>query len=124
MTVLRTALRELGYVEGRDFSIEARYADGQFGVLLPGADLPDALRVAERVRSAIAACHSLDMEGQELSFTVSIGVTKALANDDGHALVDRATTALHAAIHAGRNSTRTLPEVSLPVLVAAAGAPA
>ena len=28
VTVLRTALRELGYVEGPDFSIEARYADG------------------------------------------------------------------------------------------------
>jgi diguanylate cyclase len=102
----------------REMDVVSRYNDAQFGVLLPGAEAGDAFGAAERVRQAIEGCRSLDLAGEEVTFTVSIGISHAMLGDDGHALLDRATSALHAAIHAGRNTIRSLPEAKSPAATA------
>jgi diguanylate cyclase (GGDEF)-like protein len=77
----------------------ARYGGEEFALVLPGADAGDAAAVAERLRSAITACH-------ELSFTVSVGVAAAPRHGHtGRELVAAADAALYAAKRAGRNRT-------------------
>jgi diguanylate cyclase (GGDEF)-like protein len=75
----------------------ARYGGEEFALVLPGADAVDAAAVAERLRSAIAACH-------ELAFTVSVGVAAAPRHGrTGRALVAAADAALYAAKRAGKD---------------------
>jgi len=74
-----------------------RYGGEELCVLLPGAQLLDALTVAERIRASVA--HDDDADGQT---TVSIGVAHTL--DGNHAsLLQRADEALYAAKRGGRN---------------------
>jgi diguanylate cyclase (GGDEF)-like protein len=75
----------------------ARYGGEEFALVLPGATAADAAAVAERLRSAIAACH-------ELPLSVSVGV--AAAPDHGttpRELVAAADAALYAAKRAGKD---------------------
>jgi diguanylate cyclase (GGDEF)-like protein len=69
--------------------------------LLCGADDQEARRIAERLRSAVAAL-SIDVDGQALRFTVSIGVAP-LADVDLPAAMRRADAALYRAKDRGRN---------------------
>ena len=75
----------------------ARYGGEEFALVLPGADAADAAAVAERLRSAITACH-------ELAFTVSVGVAAAPQHGrTGRELVAAADAALYAAKRAGKD---------------------
>jgi diguanylate cyclase (GGDEF)-like protein len=80
-----------------------RYGGEEFAVLLPGADLEDAVGVAERVRSAIA---SSPLPGDALAgvapVTVSVGVSMT-PPADAAAIVRGADGALYAAKSGGRN---------------------
>lgn len=88
----------------RSIDLTGRLGGEEFAVLLPHTPLETALRVAERLRLAIAEGRmSLD-SGQEVSVTVSIGVATWSPGDaDLQALLNRADVALYAAKHAGRN---------------------
>jgi len=75
----------------------------EFAVLLPETTLDQACEVAERMRTAVAACV---MGGAQGSFqvTVSIGVAQAFqASDTFEGLMARADVQLYGAKHAGRN---------------------
>ena len=78
----------------------ARYGGEEFVVIAPRTGTADAVMVAERIRSAIAA---LEPEGG-LRITTSAGVASLLGDElDGHALFRAADSALLAAKRAGRD---------------------
>lgn len=86
----------------RQMDMAARYGGEEFAAILPGAMLHDAVKVAERIRQAIAAQPFRDDE-RVLTVSVSIGVASALAGDDSARLIERADEALYAAKDHGRN---------------------
>lgn len=84
-------------------ALVARLGGEEFVVVLPGIGLDDALREAERLRSAIAD-RPCELDGHALPLTVSIGVACGPGGEDGlrHAL-RRADLALYVAKREGRN---------------------
>lgn len=101
----------LADVGNRPGDIVARYGGEEFVLLLPGADLQSALKIAERVRQSVVelgVVHEFSSVGSVV--TVSIGVAheyplpgfgESLAMRA--ALVRRADEALYAAKHSGKN---------------------
>jgi diguanylate cyclase (GGDEF)-like protein len=82
-----------------------RYGGEEFLVLLPGMQLVDAMRVAERIRRSVEKA-TIPNEGPGLSgvVTASFGVASAFAGELTAAeLIAVADTALYAAKHKGRN---------------------
>ncbi|MHB1626028.1 MAG: GGDEF domain-containing protein [Candidatus Dormibacteria bacterium] len=82
----------------------ARFGGDEFLILLPGADLGDALEVAERIRLAVAAV-DVRAATSSLRTTVSVGAASwpETAASDGAELVRLADEALFAAKEQGRN---------------------
>ncbi|HUG68660.1 MAG TPA: diguanylate cyclase [Pirellulaceae bacterium] len=91
---LKAAMREMDHV--------ARYDDHMFGLLLPGAEVTETSSVAERLRIAIARC-SLPLNGQQVTFTVSLGSAEVAENDTDETLLVRAQASLDAAKKSGGN---------------------
>ncbi|HQN43179.1 MAG TPA: histidine kinase N-terminal 7TM domain-containing protein [Anaerolineaceae bacterium] len=108
---LKTHLREIDLV--------GRYGGEEFMVLLPEADLPSAMGVAERLRQQVQLIDLVTEHGK-LSITISIGVATlplradqqpgALRSYQVRDLIDDAGEALHLAKDAGRNCIASLPE--------------
>lgn len=94
----------------RDSDVAARVGGEEFAILLPETDLAQACKVAERLRSAIAAC-PLTCASDNIAVTVSIGVALAEpAMADSAEMMKCADTALYASKHAGRNRVTCAPE--------------
>jgi two-component system, cell cycle response regulator len=83
-----------------------RHGGEELLLILPGADLAQAKRVAERARAAVEA-RVLPVNGESLRVTVSIGVAERRGNEPRDALVERADAAMLAAKQAGRNRVET-----------------
>ena len=92
--------------------VVARYGGEEFVVIAPNSTADQAVAVAERIRSAVAAApivtttigHGSVDEGLSLSITVSAGVAALIGDEiDGHALFRAADSALLAAKRAGRD---------------------
>src|SRR5437899_2479625 len=96
-------LRHVGNVlagEARETDLAARYGGEEFCVLLPGCGRDEAVIVAERLRSAIAA------HRQPTTVTASAGVATLPADGaDGRGLVAAADRALYRAKEEGRDRT-------------------
>lgn len=95
-SVCRATLREIDFV--------GRFGGEEFAVVLPQTAGPQAMRVAERLRQAIADTMIPLAHGMPLRFTVSIGVVTQLdmqINLD--TLLGFADKALYDAKHRGRN---------------------
>ncbi|MEX0695446.1 MAG: diguanylate cyclase [Rhodospirillales bacterium] len=90
--------------ELRDVDVLGRFGGEEFTVTLPDTTIETALEAAERLRSALAEIRVLLDDGQEISFTVSIGAA-ALQNSDEKLfdLLNRADQALYQAKQNGRN---------------------
>jgi diguanylate cyclase (GGDEF)-like protein len=88
--------------ELREMDQMALVAGEIFGMLLPTAALPDASRIAERMRSGVEQGALLEQLGGEV--TISCGVAEVMADDDGETLVLRARRALEAARRRGGNA--------------------
>ena len=87
----------------RDKDLLARLGGEEFAILLQGADIRGAANMAERVRKAVAA-KPLYWAGNDISLTLSIGVTQICVSDETfNAALHRADQALYAAKSAGRN---------------------
>ncbi|MBL7498795.1 diguanylate cyclase [Frankia sp. CNm7] len=89
----------------RDTDLAARYGGEEFAVVMPGADLAVATRLARHLCTAVtdlAEPHPLAADG---IVTVSVGVTAITPapGDDKTALVEVADAALYRAKHSGRN---------------------
>ena len=89
----------------RPIDILARYGGEEIVIVVPGAELPDARVIAERIRERIEATPFGIMGGtQEISVTVSVGVSVRRATDAGPAeIIKRADAALYRAKSFGRN---------------------
>ncbi len=85
----------------RQGDVCARYGGEEFVVVLPGAPLPKALEVAERVRHSIA--HTPLLTTPLLNATVSIGAATLVAGQALEDLLQAADAAMYAAKRGGRN---------------------
>lgn len=94
-TILKTSLRETDTV--------ARMGGEEFAVILPETRCEDAVRVAERLRSAVEAHGCLTPTGT-LPLTISIGVAVRQEGESTlESFVARADAALYEAKRRGRN---------------------
>jgi len=89
----------------RAIDLPCRYGGEEFTVLMPGATIDAAERVAERIRLHVAGSPFRVAGGAELlSVTISIGVAASIgAGDTPEALLKRADEAVYEAKAAGRN---------------------
>jgi diguanylate cyclase (GGDEF)-like protein len=107
------AIREIAQrIEGqiRASDTAARFGGDEFSLLLPDTTLPDAGRLAERIREAVIATPIELGHGQSHAVTLSMGaaaVAPTRADEDLKSLADRlladADAALYRAKAAGRN---------------------
>jgi diguanylate cyclase (GGDEF)-like protein len=109
-----TGDRALQHVAGilvaclRPTGLIARYGGEEFAVLLPGAALEQAMLVAERVRSTLAAKPIAVGEDKSMlaEITLSLGVAQMRQGDTLATLAQAADTALYRAKSDGRNCVR------------------
>jgi diguanylate cyclase (GGDEF)-like protein len=98
-----TAFCRLAAAHMRPADLFGRLGGEEFAMLLPDSDEQDALRLAERLRSAFAAT-PYAVGGHAVTATVSIGVAVSDGvNSDLVALLKAADEALYGAKIAGRN---------------------
>lgn len=83
----------------RETDVVGRWGGEEFMIVLPHTDLAGASRLAEKMRTTIAA-HEFSGIGQQ---TASFGVAAYRIDDQPNDLVARADAALYEAKHAGRN---------------------
>lgn len=88
----------------RKSDLVARYGGEEFVIILPGALLAPALRLAEKMRSA-AENHVVMYDGKPINLTVSFGVATAFPEDfkSLSQLIEKADANLYRAKRAGRN---------------------
>lgn len=95
-----------GNVRGMD--LVARMGGEEFTALLPSIDMDSAVKIAERIRAAVAET-VLTIDGQEIRYTISIGVSSATENFTGiDMLLKVADEALYLSKHNGRNRVSTM----------------
>ncbi|CAN7150634.1 PleD family two-component system response regulator [Brevundimonas sp. LjRoot202] len=88
----------------RAIDLPCRLGGEEFVVVMPGASLEDAARVADRIRRDIEAQPFPIMGGAEgLTITVSIGVAASVAGDTPEALLKRGDEGVYDAKSRGRN---------------------
>ena len=88
----------------RAIDLPCRLGGEEFVVVMPGASLEDATRVADRIRRDIENQPFPIMGGAEgLTITVSIGVAASVAGDTPDALLKRADEGVYEAKAHGRN---------------------
>jgi len=87
----------------RETDIAGRYGGEEFAILLPGVDSTGGRLFAERLRKRVEALRVFH-EGQEISFTISIGIADMTgAPADHEHLIRLADEALYKSKHNGRN---------------------
>jgi diguanylate cyclase (GGDEF)-like protein len=100
--VLLEFAKLLAQLHGKKSS-SARVEADEFAVLLLDRSITDAMQVAEKIRSDIEAS-SMDIDGENVSFTVSIGVAAILEySPDVEEVVGSARSAMRHAKQQGRN---------------------
>lgn len=83
----------------RKMDLPARYGGEEFAIIMPKADMKEALNAAERIRKKIA-----QLEFKGFSVTISIGISLASRNfNTSEKLIHAADTALYAAKDKGKN---------------------
>ena len=101
-----------GAMRSRDFA--GRNGGEEFVILLPDTEIPVALRIAERVRAAIA---EMSLSGTDVTVTVSVGV----AGYPEHASTpDRLARLADAALYLAKRQGRNRVELAEPSVVVGA----
>jgi diguanylate cyclase (GGDEF)-like protein len=96
----------------RRTDVAARIGGEEFALLLPETPQADALAIAERLR-ADAALDAIDVSGERIAFTISVGVaTFPDSARDASSLRREADMALYAAKRAGRDRVAAAPRRS------------
>ena len=83
-----------------------RYGGEEFAVILPDADLDNALAVAERIRTSFAEISFSPQAGSSVKCSVSLGVAQLRPEERYSELIRRADQALYRAKQAGKNQTK------------------
>jgi diguanylate cyclase (GGDEF)-like protein len=101
--MLRAVARAIGHVV-QTFDLVGRYAGEEFAALLPHLSESEAMKVAERLRRAVAGLR-LVKDGRQVSVTASVGVagTEAATREYLGDLVAPAERALRVARERGRD---------------------
>ena len=100
--VLRSVAKALtGSV--RELDLVARYGGEEFAVVLSGARLPDAVRVAEQMRKAMHEIAVAGPSGEDAHLTMSFGVAEFPTYASVDALVAAADAALYQAKRSGKD---------------------
>jgi diguanylate cyclase (GGDEF)-like protein len=86
----------------RIFDKIGRYGGEEFIVVLPETEGKNAMKVAERLRLAVASI-SIGSGTRQLPVTASFGVTQLMAGDTREGLIERVDSALYRAKEGGRN---------------------
>jgi diguanylate cyclase (GGDEF)-like protein len=100
-----------GSLRGTD-SVFARYGGEEFAVVLPGADIPAASLVAERIRAAIEnrrIPHAHSAVSAQVTVSVGVASMSPAAATTTRVLVAAADAALYRAKQAGRNRVIVAP---------------
>jgi diguanylate cyclase (GGDEF)-like protein len=100
--VFRDSLRNVDSV--------CRFGGEEFVAILPDTDIQHAMEVAQRLRQNVEAS-TLPVEGKQLKYTISIGLTRLLERDTlVSELILRADEALYHSKNTGRNRVTLAPE--------------
>jgi len=86
--------------------VVCRYGGEEFGAILAGAPLADALRVAERLREAVrtlAIAHGSSLTAPVVTLSIGVAAIEPTRDADPQAVVDTADRALYQAKGAGRD---------------------
>nr|WP_301288437.1 sensor domain-containing diguanylate cyclase [Natronospira proteinivora] len=84
-----------------------RLGGEEFGIILPGAGLEDAVAIAERIRATLAH-QPIETQAGTIPITLSLGVSELDGDKrSGPILIREADKALYEAKHAGRNQVRS-----------------
>jgi diguanylate cyclase (GGDEF)-like protein len=102
---LTAVARTLSIMAERGFNLLARIGGEEFAIIFPGADLAEAERLCEGIRTALAGA-PLTIEGEILPLTVSIGVASIGPGDALEAALGLADQALYTAKQDGRDKVR------------------
>jgi diguanylate cyclase len=87
----------------RDLDIAGRYGGEEFGLILTGTDTQGASIFAERLRTTIEKMVVIS-EGQQVRFTISMGISQLNANIADHRQwIEKADAALYQSKEGGRN---------------------
>jgi len=98
------ALANACVAELRDVDVLGRFGGEEFTVTLPDTSMDTALEAAERLRASLARTKVALDDGQEISFTVSIGASDLREENESLTdLLNRADAALYTAKEQGRN---------------------
>lgn len=112
--VLTEFAKLLSQLHGSKVS-SARLGEDDFGILLVDQPLERALEIAEKIRADIENS-SADIEGEMVSFTVSIGVAPILEySPDVDTVIENAARAMHLAKENGRNRVEQFEESTAAV---------
>lgn len=84
----------------RSFDIATRFGGEEFTILMPGADMMQAMTIAERIRSALDR-FNLDIPSKRI--TASFGVATLSSSDNPDSLLKKADLAMYRAKATGRN---------------------
>ena len=96
----------------RSMDIVARVGGEEFCVLLPSIDLEGAVKIAERIRTSVADS-LLEVDGKQIVYTVSIGVSEVDENVTGvDMLLKLADEALYLSKHKGRNCVSSSNQIN------------
>ncbi|MGV8843533.1 MAG: sensor domain-containing diguanylate cyclase [Pseudomonas sp.] len=88
----------------RSKDLVARFGGEEFVMLLPEADMQEAIRCAERIRAAVEALEVTVNADDIVRSTISIGIAKVITEHETiEAALDRADKALYHAKNTGRN---------------------
>nr|WP_306266063.1 sensor domain-containing diguanylate cyclase [Pararhizobium sp. IMCC3301] len=95
-------LAELAQNSIRETDSFGRYGGEEFVLLLPETSTPDALKLAERIRSSFSSLSVDELEGTRT--TISVGLTQLRDRDDKlNEMIERADKALYEGKQSGRN---------------------
>lgn len=94
-----------------------RYGGDEFGIVLPGMDLEDARRFAERLRADVEAVRFDAAPDARIS--ISLGIAAAAGCERLEQWIEQADRAMYRAKRAGRNRVATQPD-AMPVPAARA----